>query len=67
MDFNEANSLKLTVNTGISAINLSALSSWNQTGAVTGIRVDFDSLDTCPAPSINNLELGRSSLHPNTL
>lgn len=65
--FNEANSLKLTVNTGISAINLSALSSWNQTGAVTGIRVDFDSLDACPAPSINNLELGRSSLYPNTL
>jgi hypothetical protein len=58
-EFSEANSVRFTTHPGMTAINLTPLSSWTQAGAVTDIRVDIDSASTCPIVAIDNLELGK--------
>jgi alginate O-acetyltransferase complex protein AlgJ len=57
--FSEANSVHFVTSPGISAIDLSSLSSWANTGEVTDVRVDIDSPSTCPVLLINNIELGK--------
>ena len=59
--FSDAESVRFTTQPGITAINLSPLSSWARAGAVTDIRIDIDSASACPVLAINKLELGKDS------
>ena len=63
--FSEANSVRFTTNPGITTIGLSPLFSWAQAKNITDVRIDIDSHSTCPVLTINSLELGKSSAHPN--
>jgi hypothetical protein len=65
--FSESNSLRFATNPGITAVDLSPLFSWAHAGVVTDVRIDVDSPIACPILTINNLELGKSSAHPNGL
>ncbi|PTR16118.1 acetyltransferase AlgX (SGNH hydrolase-like protein) [Nitrosospira sp. Nsp2] len=60
-EFSEANSVRFTTQPGMTAINLTPLSSWAQAGAVTDIRVDIDSASACPIVAISSLELGKDA------
>jgi len=53
----EANSVRFVTNPGITAIDLSLLFSWAHAGAVTAVRVDFDSPSVCPVLTIQSIPL----------
>jgi alginate O-acetyltransferase complex protein AlgJ len=65
--FSEANSVRFTTNPGITTLSLSPLLSWDQAEKVTDVRIDIDSHSACPVLTINSLEFGKLSAHPNTL
>ena len=66
-DFNETDSIRFTTHPGMTAINLTPLSSWNQGGAVTDIRIDIESASACPIVAINSLELGKDARYPSAI
>ena len=57
--FNEADSLKLTIIPGITGIDLSPISAYIESNVISSIRIDFDSPSICSAITINNIEFGK--------
>ncbi|MBI5559573.1 MAG: hypothetical protein HY885_18275 [Deltaproteobacteria bacterium] len=62
--FRETDSIRFATTPGINRIDLSSFSSWVQAGAITDIRIDIESPNSCPVLSINSLEIGKSSAQP---
>lgn len=57
--FSEAISAHFFASPGITAIDLSPLSLWTQSEAITDLRIDLDSPADCPIVTIKNVELGK--------
>lgn len=57
------NSVHVATYPGITAIDLSSLSSWDKAGAITDLRIDLDPPITCPVLSIDSLALGKMTGH----
>lgn len=63
--YRESDSVRLATLPGMTAIDLSPISSWMQADAITDIRIDVDSVATCPILAVGSVELGKDSGNQN--
>jgi hypothetical protein len=58
-DFSESSSVRFVATPGVAVIDLSELGAWKQADAITDLRIDIDSPQTCSQLALGNLELAR--------